>query len=96
MLAASGFRTTIAEAAQVNNTLTNSGLSLTVTTSGKISAGSVTNDGVVTMSGNASSVGTAVTITLNPSLTASGVVTWNCTATSTQHKYVPAECRKTV
>ena len=95
VLAASGFRTTIAEAAQVNNTLTNSGLSLTVTTSGKISAGSVTNNGVVTMSGNASSVGTAVTITLNPSLTASGVVTWNCTATSTQHKYVPAECRKT-
>ena len=95
VLAASGFRTTIAEAAQVNNTLTNAGLSLTVTTSGKISAGSVTNDGVVTMSGNSSSVGTAVTITLNPSLTASGVVTWNCTATSTQHKYVPAECRKT-
>src|SRR4051812_16682926 len=95
VLAASGFRTTIAEAAQVKNTLTNAGLSLTVTTSGKISAGSVTNDGVVTMSGNSSSVGTAVTITLNPSLTASGVVTWNCTATSTQHKYVPAECRKT-
>src|ERR1700749_2310440 len=34
VLAASGFRTTIAEAAQVNNTLTNAGLSLTVTTSG--------------------------------------------------------------
>ena len=96
VLAASGFRTTIAEAAQVNNTITNSGLSLTVVTSGKISAGSVTDNGTVIMMGNASSVGTAVTITLVPSMSGStGVVTWNCTATSTQHKYVPAECRKT-
>src|SRR5215213_9194575 len=69
VLAASGFRTTIAEAAQVNNTLTDSGKSLTVTTSGKISAGSVSDAGVVVMSGNSSSVGTNVTITLNPSLT---------------------------
>jgi type IV pilus assembly protein PilA len=94
VLAASGFRTTIAEAAQVNNTLTNSGTGLTVATTGKITGGSVTDNGVITMQGTSTSVGTAVTITLNPSLNASGVVSWFCTTAATQHKYVPAECRK--
>src|ERR1700749_1122433 len=57
VLAASGFRTSIAEAAQVNATLTNSGTGLTVATTAKITGGSVTNNGVVAVQGTAASVG---------------------------------------
>src|SRR4051812_26238189 len=97
VLAASGFKSTIAEAAQTNSTLTDSGKGLTVTTVGKIAGGSVDNNGIIVVAGSGAttSVGTAVTITLAPSITSGGVVVWLCTSASTQHKYVPAECRKT-
>jgi type IV pilus assembly protein PilA len=95
VLASSSFKTTVVEAAQVNSTLANAGNGLTVTVVGKITGGSVSANGVIIMSGTSTTVGTAVTITLNPSLTASGVVVWGCTAATTLHKYVPAECRKT-
>ena len=95
VLAASGHKTTIAEAAQANNTLTNSGMSLTVNVTGKVSGGSVSNDGVIVVSGTSATVGTAVTITLTPTLANQGVVTWSCTSAATIHKFVPAECRKT-
>src|SRR6186997_2683927 len=64
VLAASGFKTTVSEAAQTNTTLTNSGFGLTVVTSGKISGGSVTDAGVISIAGNSATVGTAVTIVL--------------------------------
>ena len=96
VLATSGFKTTITEAAQTNSTLTNSGAGLTVSTVGKISAGSVTNDGIITVSGNAATVGTAVTIVLTPSVSTGGTVIWLCTAATGIHKYVPAECRRSV
>ena len=51
VLATSGFKTTITEQSQVLGTLTGSGNNLTVQTAGKISAGSVTTNGVVTMRG---------------------------------------------
>jgi type IV pilus assembly protein PilA len=98
ILAASGFKATITEAAQVNSTLTDSGKGLTVSTVGKIVTGSGVSDvGVITMvgSGAATSVGTAVTIVLTPSITTGGAVIWSCTAATGVHKYVPAECRKT-
>src|SRR3954467_8712985 len=68
VLAASGFKTTISEFGQTNNTLTSSGQGLTVSTTGKVSAGDVSVDGVVRVAGNSSSVGTAVSIVLTPSL----------------------------
>ncbi len=35
----------------------------------------------------------AVTITMTPTVNADKTVVWACTAPSTKHKYVPAECR---
>ena len=95
VLATSGFKTTVTETAQTNSTLTNSGFGLTVATVGKISAGSVTDDGVISVSGNAATVGTAVTIVLTPSISTGGALVWGCTADATMHKYVPSECRRT-
>jgi len=93
VLAASGFKTTIAEKATTDATLGSAGIGLTVTTAGRIASGSVTNGAVITVSGNASTVGTVVDVILTPSL-GGGRVAWACsTANSTQWKYVPAECR---
>jgi type IV pilus assembly protein PilA len=96
VLAASGFKTTISEFAQTNNTLTSSGVGLAVATTGKVKGGTVTANGVITISGtNATdSVGTAVSIILTPTLQADGKVTWVCsTGDTAQYKFVPAECR---
>ena len=95
VLAASGFKTTISEFAQTNNTLTSSGQGLTVNVTGKVSAGSVSADGVVVVAGNSVTVGTAVSIVLTPSLATDGKVSWMCGTggDTTQFKFVPAECR---
>ena len=96
VLAASGFKTSISERAQSDNSLASSGVGLTVAASGKVTGGSVTDAGVINITGNnaSTSVGTAVSITLTPTLTTSGVVTWACTAgATTQFKFVPSECR---
>ena len=94
VLAASGFKTTIAEKAQSDGTLTSSAVGLTVIAGGKVTAGSVTDNGVVQITGSATSVGTAVTINLTPSATASGSLAWACsTGNTATYKYVPAECR---
>ena len=97
VLAASGFKTSIAEKAQTDGLLASAGVGLTVTTTGKITGGSVTPGGVITITGStaATSVGRDVTITLTPSLALGGVVTWSCGAGAVnQYKYVPADCRK--
>lgn len=96
VLAASGFKTSIAEKAASDGSLTSAGVGLTVAVSGKVSGGSVTDAGVVTISGSSTTVGTAVTIVLEPTLTSDGKVTWACKAGSSNiFKYVPAECRNT-
>jgi type IV pilus assembly protein PilA len=93
VLAASGFKTTIAEKATTDATLTSAGIGLTVTTAGRVAGGSVTTGGLITISGSAASVGTVVDIILRPSL-GGGRVGWECkTTNSGQWKYVPAECR---
>jgi len=94
VLAASGFKTTIAEKATTDSTLSSAGVGLTVTPSGKVTGGSVSNGGVITISGSSTSVGTAVTVVLTPSVGGSGNTLWSCTSgSSAQWKYVPAECR---
>jgi type IV pilus assembly protein PilA len=96
VLAASGHKTSIAEKAQTDNSLLSAGVGLTVTIVGKVTGGSVSDGGIinVTSDGSAGSVGTTVSVTLTPTLGASGVVTWACTAgSSAQFKFVPAECR---
>ena len=95
VLAASGFKTTISEFAQTNNTLTSPGQGLTVSLTGKVTGGTVTANGVVVVSGSSTSVGTAVSIVLTPSLATDGKVTWVCGTNNdtAQFKFVPAECR---
>src|SRR5262245_42762660 len=94
ILAASGHKTTIAEAAQANTTLLNAGLNLTVSLTGKVTAGNITDNGTISITGSTTSVGTAVSVTLAPSISSDGKVIWTCSAGATaQFKYVPAECR---
>ena len=94
VLAAGSYRTAIAEKAeQAGGVLTGAGAGLTVGITGKVTAGSVTDDGVVTITGSETSVGTAVTIILTPSLSANGKVIWTCSADTRVWKHVPASCR---
>lgn len=94
VLAASGHKVTIAEKAQTDAALTSAGVGLTVTLVGKVTGGSVSDAGIINIQGSDTSVGTAVSVTLTPTLGAGGVLTWVCTAGGAgQFKYVPAECR---
>ena len=95
VLAASGFKVTIAEKAASDGTMASSGTGLTVNTGGRVAGGSVTNAGTITVSGTAASLGTAVSIQLQPSLAAGGRIAWMCTTNGNtdQWKYAPAECR---
>lgn len=95
VLAASGFKTTIAEKAQNDGTLASSGAGMTVATTGKVGGGSVTDAGVITIFGSQAGVGTVITIALTPTRQAAdGKITWACTTqNSALFKFVPAECR---
>ena len=94
VLAASGFKTSVAEKAATDGALTSAGVGLTVTSGGKVTGGSVSDGGIITILGSSTSVGTAVTIILTPSVSASGSVAWACsTGNSAIYKFVPAECR---
>lgn len=92
--AASAFKGAIAAKANSDTTLASAGLGLTIAVVGKITGGSVTDGGIITVLGSSTSVGTAVSIVLTPSY-AAGQVTWVCGTggTTAQYKYVPAECR---
>jgi type IV pilus assembly protein PilA len=95
VLAASGFKTTIAEKAASDGTIGSAGQGLTVSTGGRVATGTVDNTGTIMVSGSNASIGTQVTVMLLPSLGAGGRIAWMCTTTgnSNQWKYVPAECR---
>jgi len=99
VLAASGFKTSIAEKSTSDGVLTSAGVGLTLAPfSGKISGGSVTDAGTITVAGLNATVGTAVSIILRPSIN-QGRIIWECTTglittgTVGQFKYSPAECR---
>jgi type IV pilus assembly protein PilA len=94
VVATSQFKASIAEKAANDSSLVSSGVGLTVVPAGKIAGGSVTDNGIITIAGNASLVGTAVTIVLSPTVSASGAVSWICsTGNAAVYKFVPAECR---
>ena len=94
VLAAGAFRSAVAEKAQDDGgALSRAGEGLTVTATGRVTGGAVTNDGVITIAGSAATLGTAITIVLTPSLAADSKVVWTCTTGSTAFKYVPSECR---
>ena len=94
MLTGSAFKITISEKWQTDFTLASAGIGLTIAPSGRISGGSVTNAGIITVSGNNASIGTAVTIVLTP--TPSGErLAWTCSTggNAAMWAYVPTECR---
>ena len=97
VLAASGVKTSIAEKAAADNTLVSAGVGLTISNTGKVTGGSVTDGGVITVAGDATSasVGTAITIVLTPSFN-NGKVIWACSTgdpTTALFKFAPSECR---
>ena len=98
VIAASNAKTTVAENAQNNSTLTDSNAGASIEATGKVTGGTISALGAISIEGSsaATSVGTAITITLTPTLnTTDGKVTWSCSAPAGVHKFVPAECRHT-
>lgn len=89
------YKASIAEKAANDSSLVSSGVGMTVVPGGKVTGGSVTDAGVITIAGDATSIGTAVTIVLTPSVSAQGAVIWTCSTggNTVIHKYVPSECR---
>lgn len=90
ILAASGYRTSVTEKAQIDASTASAGIGLTVATAGKVSAGTVTDAGVIRIDGNSAQIGTSVSLTLTPSMSG-GTVVWSCTGAPS--KYFPASCR---
>jgi type IV pilus assembly protein PilA len=97
MLAASGARTCVTEAAQsaspagvVPSTVS---ADCSIAVAGKVTGASVAANGVITVLGDGTSrsVGTAVTVTLTPSSTSGGSLTWSCSGSPI--KYLPGSCR---
>jgi type IV pilus assembly protein PilA len=95
MLAASGARTCITEAAQSNGpgVPTTVAADCSIAAVGKVTTASVSTGGLVTVTGTAaaSSVGAAVTVTLTPTSAAGGSLTWTCSGSPI--KYLPGTCR---
>ena len=94
MLAASGARTCVTEAAQSAGGTIPSAVSndCSIAPAGKVESASVSQSGVVTIIGASSAIGQAVTVTLTPT-TAGGTLTWTCSGSPV--KYLPGTCRGT-
>jgi type IV pilus assembly protein PilA len=94
VVAVSAYKASVSEKAISDTTLASAGVGLTVNVAGRIAGGSVTAAGVITVTGSNTSVGTAVTIVLTPSV-GGGRISWICSTggNTASWKYVPAECR---
>jgi type IV pilus assembly protein PilA len=93
ILAGSAYRTAIAEKYQSDNNSASAGSNISVNVVGKITAGTVSDAGVITIQGSSAStsVGAAVTITMTPTYNSAGTISWSCTGTPP--RYMPATCR---
>jgi len=94
ILAASAARTAITEKYQADQDAANMGSGTAIQPFGKILGATVASSGVVTITGSSAptSIGTAVTVTLTPTVnTAAGTLTWSCTGTPS--RYMPGSCR---
>ena len=93
LLAASSARTSITEAAQNLGTVTGAGSGLGIGAGGKISAATVSANGLVTLAGvPAQFSGQDITVTLTPSWNATATtVIWSCDVAPV--KYSPSTCR---
>lgn len=95
MLNATAPKQSISEFAQVEGTLVGSGAGLIILTgSPMIASGTVSANGVVSVTGNSANLGTsdAVRMTMTPTLNGDASVTWVCAAVLGT-KYFPASCR---
>jgi type IV pilus assembly protein PilA len=95
VVAVHSYKSSISEKGFSDQTLGSAGVGLTISTSGKVSGGSISDGGVIEVEGNAATVGTAVTIVLTPTITAAGPMLWSCSTSgnTATFKFVPAECR---
>ena len=90
LLAASSARTGITEKYQSDNLLASAGVGLTISSTNKISSSSISDVGVITITGTAEVK--SASITLTPSVNAdSTTLNWVCTGQPT--RYMPASCR---
>lgn len=94
ILAASSAKQSIAEAAQTAQTASNIGNNVTISTNtNMVSSASVSSSGVITIVGDSSNLGKAITLTLTPTVnTTDWSITWACAATKGT-QYLPATCR---
>jgi type IV pilus assembly protein PilA len=93
ILAGSAYKTAIAEKYQSDNNSASAGSNISVNVVGKITAGTVSDAGVITIqcSSASTSVGAAVTITMTPTYSSAGTISWSCSGTPA--RYMPATCR---
>ncbi len=95
LLAASGVRTAVSEKFQADPSNTAcAGGGATIPIVGKVATATVTDAGLVTVTGStaSTSVGQSVTVTVTPTYsTLTGTITWSCVGTPS--KYMPATCR---
>ena len=93
ILAGSAYKTAIAEKYQSDNNSASAGSNISVNVVGKITAGTVSDAGVITIQGSSAStsVGAAVTITMTPTYSSAGTISWSCSGTPA--RYMPATCR---
>ena len=95
VVAASGYKAVVADKAFSDNSLASAGAGVTVVIVGKVTGGSITDGGIITVAGSSTVLGgVAVSVVLSPNIT-SGKMLWECgtNGDTTQWKYVPAECR---
>ena len=93
LLQASAYKMQIAERVNLDSTLATAGMGLTVVPSGKITGGSVSDGGIITVAGDSTTLGTVVTVVLTPALSGDRIV-WTCSAgTTAAMRYLPGECR---
>lgn len=93
ILDATSYKNKVAEKAFAGATLAGSGAGITVAPVGKVTGGSVADNGTITITGNVATVGADVAVVLIPAL-GDGRMTWSCTAgTPESRRYLPAECR---
>ena len=93
LLSASSARTSVTEAAQNLNGMTNSGNGIVINAGGKISAATVTTAGNIAIAGTDTLMGTSgIIVSLNASWNATAnTVIWSCEVTPT--KFGPSTCR---
>ncbi len=92
VLAASGMRTCISEIVQSSGASNLDSCATSFVSTKMVSALAVdAGSGVVTVTGNETNIGEAVTVTLTPAISGNSISAWTCTGTPL--KLMPGSCR---